>query len=146
MPFRHLLVAIDRTEMSERAFAIAASLALRLDARLTAVHAVNEPVPSDMTFINEAALAGEAATSPTADRNADITGKVESLAAKAGIDCPLEIKRGTPWKAILAVAQERGCDLIVMATHGRHGVGALVIGSEAHEVMARAEVPVLACR
>lgn len=145
MPFRHLLVAIDGSEMSERAFDIAASVALKLDARLTAVHALDLAVPTDMSFMSEASLADARPVQPS-QRERDATEKIQALARKAGIECSVVIDNSAPWKAIVDVAQQRGCDLIVMATHGRHGAGAMLMGSETHKVMAHAKVPVLACR
>jgi nucleotide-binding universal stress UspA family protein len=52
----------------------------------------------------------------------------------------------TPSDAIIKTAQERGCDLIVMASHGRRGVRRMMLGSQTAEVLARSDVPVLVIR
>jgi nucleotide-binding universal stress UspA family protein len=51
-----------------------------------------------------------------------------------------------PYEAIIAAAQERGCDLIVMASHGRRGMSALVLGSETVKVLTHSNIPTLVCR
>ena len=72
---------------------------------------------------------------------------------------PREVARGTgvvyeevhmvaehPWAAIVETAKTRGCDLIVMASHGRKGVSALVLGSETTKVLTHTTIPTLVCR
>jgi nucleotide-binding universal stress UspA family protein len=51
-----------------------------------------------------------------------------------------------PAEAIIDVAKSRNCDLIAMGSHGRRGVGRLVLGSKTWEVVAHSEVPVLVVR
>ena len=51
-----------------------------------------------------------------------------------------------PYQAIVETAQKRGCDLICMASHGRKGVSALVLGSETNKVLTHSKIPVLVCR
>jgi nucleotide-binding universal stress UspA family protein len=52
----------------------------------------------------------------------------------------------SPWQVIIDVAAERGCDLIFMASHGRRGVSALLIGSETNKVLTHTKIPVLVWR
>ena len=49
-------------------------------------------------------------------------------------------------EVIIDVAHERGCDLIVMASHGRRGISALLIGSETNKVLTHSKLPVLVSR
>ena len=51
-----------------------------------------------------------------------------------------------PWEAILAAARKHKCDAIVMASHGRRGVAALVLGSETQKVLTHSKLPVLVVR
>jgi nucleotide-binding universal stress UspA family protein len=51
-----------------------------------------------------------------------------------------------PWDAILSAAKKHKCDLIVMASHGRRGVSALLMGSETQKVLTHSSVPVLVIR
>lgn len=51
-----------------------------------------------------------------------------------------------PYEAILAAARERGCDLIIMASHGRHGITGMLLGSETQKVLVHSAIPVLVYR
>jgi nucleotide-binding universal stress UspA family protein len=51
-----------------------------------------------------------------------------------------------PYQAIIEAATERGCDLIFMASHGRHGISALLLGSETGKVLTHSKIPVLVYR
>jgi len=52
----------------------------------------------------------------------------------------------SPYEAIVDAAKKKKCDLIVMASHGRRGLSALVLGSETHKVLIHSKIPVLVCR
>jgi nucleotide-binding universal stress UspA family protein len=58
----------------------------------------------------------------------------------------MEVEHRHPYEAIIATARQEGCDLIVMASHGRSGAGALLLGSETTKVLTHSEIPVLVCR
>ena len=51
-----------------------------------------------------------------------------------------------PYEVIIRVAEQKGCDLIMMASHGRRGVGALLLGSETQKVLTHSKIPVLVYR
>lgn len=61
-------------------------------------------------------------------------------------DVTQEILIGTPFQAILECAAQQGCDIIVMGTHGRSGIGDVLMGSTAQRVVRRAIIPVLTVR
>jgi nucleotide-binding universal stress UspA family protein len=70
-----------------------------------------------------------------------------ALAVEAGIPVAGErVKDDIPHRAILAAVGRLGCDLIVMASHGRRGMEGLLLGSETQRVLLRATVPVLVVR
>jgi nucleotide-binding universal stress UspA family protein len=72
---------------------------------------------------------------------------IEKEAREAGVSCDLVYeKNDSPYEVIIRVAEQRGCDLIMMASHGRRGVGALLIGSETQRVLTHSKIPVLVCR
>ena len=76
-----------------------------------------------------------------------ILGAVERKASAAGVDVEsASTLAPTPWKAILAAAKKHKCDAIVMASHGRHGVAALLLGSETQKVLAHSKYPVIVVR
>jgi nucleotide-binding universal stress UspA family protein len=72
---------------------------------------------------------------------------VMDAAHEAGVPCRAStVEAAHPWEAICNYAEQHGCDLIVMASHGRHGVAALLRGSETPKVLGHCAVPVLVVR
>ena len=73
---------------------------------------------------------------------------VAKNAAKAvGIRCEgVHAVNDQPYAAIINIARRKGCDLIYMASHGRKGISALVLGSETTKVLTHSKIPVLVCR
>jgi nucleotide-binding universal stress UspA family protein len=79
-----------------------------------------------------------------AQRNLDPAGE---QAKAAGVSFELvHVPESAPAEGIIATAEKQGCDLIVMASHGRRGLGRLLIGSQANEVLAYSKVPALIVR
>jgi nucleotide-binding universal stress UspA family protein len=72
---------------------------------------------------------------------------ISKAALEAGVDCEVVCERNdSPYEAIIRVAEEKGCDLIMMASHGRRGVKAILIGSETQKVLTHSNIPVLVWR
>jgi len=62
----------------------------------------------------------------------------------AGVSCEtIQTENGQPHQAIIAAAEEKGCDLIVMSSHGRSGLSVLIVGSVTNKMMRHAKTPVL---
>jgi nucleotide-binding universal stress UspA family protein len=77
----------------------------------------------------------------------EVLAKVEAAAKKLGVPADtVHVPEAYPAEAIVAVAKERDCGLIVMASHGHRGLRKLVLGSQASEVLAHSPVPVLVVR
>ena len=73
--------------------------------------------------------------------------RVQEAAAAAGVACEVvHVEHEHPYEAIIDVAKTKGCDLIVMASHGRRGISAMVLGSETLKVLTHSTIPVLVCR
>jgi nucleotide-binding universal stress UspA family protein len=145
--FHHILVPTDGSQLSARAVAIAIELAKASEARLTALNVVPllptaghmQGMPADYSpeRINRAA---ERASRELLER-------ISAMAAEAGVQCDaLTDDQAAPWRSIIDTASSRGCDLIVMATHGRRGFEAVLLGSETHKVLTHSSTPVLVCR
>jgi nucleotide-binding universal stress UspA family protein len=65
----------------------------------------------------------------------------------AGVACEtIQVEHEHPYQAIIDTADSKGCDLIVMASHGRHGISAIVLGSETVKVLTHCKIPVLVHR
>lgn len=144
--YKHILIATDGSELAEKAVAAGFDLARQLDARVTAV-TVTEPWT--------ALVAGDAAFGfpiddyeKSADESAaQILSGVSKLARKADITCvTVHVKDQYPTEGILEIANKNACDVIVMASHGRRGLGRLLLGSVAAKVLTHSTLPVLICR
>ena len=72
---------------------------------------------------------------------------VKDAAVAAGVPCDtVAIENEHPYRSIIDIAKHRGCDLIVMASHGRRGVSAILLGSETVKVLTHSAIPVLVYR
>ena len=70
--------------------------------------------------------------------------EAEQQAKRVGVPCEiLKVEHGQPYEAIIETADARGCDLITMASHGRRGISALLLGSETTKVLMHSKLPVL---
>ena len=70
--------------------------------------------------------------------------RVANAAKQAGVPCDtIQVEGVQPYEAIVATATDRGCDLIVMASHGRSGLSAVVLGSVTNKVLTYTKTPVL---
>ena len=144
--YKHILIATDGSELAGKALAAGFDLARQLKAQVTVV-TVTEPwtalVAGDAAFgfpideyeksVNESAI--------------HILSAASKLARKGGINCTtVHQKDQNPSEGILEAANKNGCDLIVMASHGRRGLRRLLLGSVATNVVTHTTVPVLICR
>ena len=78
---------------------------------------------------------------------ARVLARVADMAKAAELQCAtVHMKDHFPDEGIIAAAKDSGCDLIVMASHGRRGVARLLLGSVASRVVALSPMPVLICR
>ena len=145
--FSHILIATDGSELAGKAAVAGLDLARKLGAQVTAVTAT-EPWTALMVG-TEGALGFpvaeyEQSVAETATR---VLSQVVDLAHKADLDCAtVHAKDQYPAEGILETAKSKGCDLIVMASHGRRGLGRLLLGSVAVKVLTHATIPVLICR
>lgn len=147
--FRHILFPTDGSNLSVNAARYAVELARSLGAKLTALHVIAPYMPPfpDLTGGYAYATGEEEYRRITQDQAEQILGAVGEAARAANV--PFESVRtvsGTPWDAIVRTARESGCDAIVMASHGRKGVSALVLGSETIKVLTHCTIPVLVTR
>jgi nucleotide-binding universal stress UspA family protein len=147
--YKHILVATDGSELANRALTHAIDLATIHKAQLTVV-TVTEPW-SSFDLGHEVRMGAknpianfEAAAAAAAKRVLD---GAEQTAKAKGVACELvHVQNRHPAEGIIEAAQEKGCDLIVMASHGRRGVERLLLGSQAYEVLTHSKVPALIVR
>ena len=143
--FQRILFPTGGSEITAKALQTALSLAKLSGAELSVI-AVKEPFP--FSAISEMQPVPPQEFFDTQERVAlaRVTA-VKTAAAAAGVPfqaCTVEAMH--PWEAILERAQAQGCDLIVMASHGRRGMSALLLGSETQKVLTHSKLPVLVVR
>jgi nucleotide-binding universal stress UspA family protein len=146
--YRNILVATDGSRLSAKAVTHAIELARALGAKLTAFHASPDyPMPAyaDGVMYDPVSPKEYAALcKKEADR---ILSAVGAKAKAVGIRFTAEQAiAAAPWNAILAAARKQKCDAIVMASHGRRGVSALLLGSETQKVLTHSKLPVIVVR
>ena len=144
--YRHLLIATDGSELAMKAVRTGLGLAKALAARVSAV-TVTEPWTAYAA--PEAMIAYPTAEyDKAAEANAaNILADVSAAAKEAGIACEtVHVRDRYPADGIIDAAGELGCDLIVMASHGRRGIARLLLGSQAMQVLTHSPLPVLICR
>lgn len=145
---KNLFVPVDGSELSERAMTESVALARQLGAAITAFIAEPDtPLPNLGTNVNayqRAASAHEARTDAHAQQ---VLSRFEALARAEGVPFEgLHLRTEQIDRSIAETAQARGCDMIVMATHGRGPVGEFLFGSVTKSVLAHSRLPVLILR
>jgi nucleotide-binding universal stress UspA family protein len=144
--FKHLLIATDGSELSQKAITHGIALAKPLEAKITVVHVT---LPWTAVSAGEGSIAlppenYEKTSSNTAKRILD---EVAEIAKNEGVPCAtLHVEGRSPAEKIIHTATEVQADLIVMSSHGRSGLARLLLGSEAGDVVSRSQIPVLICR
>ena len=144
--YKHILLPTDGSELSATAVRDGIQFAKEIGARVTALHVTPPFHPIEMTPSSFTAHAEEheAKAKDSAQR---ALGAVTTAARVAGVPCATVHRVShSPYEAIIAVAGEAGCDLIFMASHGRRGVAALLLGSETSKVLTHSKIPVLVTR
>jgi len=143
--FQRILVPTDGSEITQKAVDTTIALAKSLNARVYTI-SVKEPFPYS-------AISEMQPTPPQEffDAQERIASKrvqtVREACAAAGVPCEAHtIEALHPWEAIIEHARGMECDLVVMASHGRRGVTALLLGSETQKVLTHSKVPVLIVR
>jgi nucleotide-binding universal stress UspA family protein len=147
--YRNILISTDGSDLAGKAVDHGVLLAKKMGAAVTFVTVTEMWSPLEM-----AAEANRGDPNPleafeemaaiSAQRILDAAKKV---ARDAGIKCEtLHVRDRAPAEGIIATADEKGCDLIVMASHGRRGLNRLLLGSQTTEVLAYSKVPVLVVR
>ena len=143
--FKRIIVPTDGSDITAKAVSTAVALAKLCGAELHTL-AVMEPFP--YSAISEMQPVPPQEFYDAQERIA--AGRVQAVlaaAAAAGVAAEgATVEALHPWEAILDTAKQKGCDVIVMASHGRRGVAALLLGSETQKVLTHSTLPVLVLR
>jgi nucleotide-binding universal stress UspA family protein len=143
--YANILLSTDGSEVARKSVIHGIALAKALKAKVTVI-TVTEPlavgygtpgwIPSALAFDSFAAACKE--------RAGEVLDEVRAMAEQIGISVELlHVPNAHPAIAIIETAKSRGCDLIVMGSHGRRGLSKLFLGSQTSEVLADGNVPVL---
>jgi nucleotide-binding universal stress UspA family protein len=146
--YKKILLPTDGSERSRDAIAQGIAFAKWAGASVVGFHAIEpfsvsvfgQPVTSDVLPPNRYAEAmrhiGES-----------LLAEIERAASKAGVAYSgSTVEAESPAMAIVAAAENNGCDLIIMASHGRSGLSGLLLGSQTIKVLSHCKIPVLVCR
>lgn len=140
--YDRILVPTDGSPEGERAVEHALELATVHGASVHALYVINTASYAGMPM--ETSWEG-VDDLLRADAEAAVSG-VEALASGRGVDVTTAIVDGSPSREIIRYAEEEGCDIVVMGTHGRGGIDRLLLGSVAEKVVRGSEIPVLTVR
>ena len=126
--YRHILIPTDGSELAWRGVAHGLALAKSVGAKVFGINVV-EPL---------FAVTGDFAS---------VLDRVANAAKEAGVSCEtIQVENVPPHEAIIAAAEDKGCNLIVMSSHGLSGLSMLLIGSVTNKVLTCAKIPVLVCQ
>jgi nucleotide-binding universal stress UspA family protein len=144
--FKNILIATDGSDLAAKAVEHGIRFAKDIGAKVTAV-TVTEPfnvfslAPSQLEYTP---IEYKKHVEAYAEK---VLGTVSAAAKLAGVDCDvLHVEHEHIYQAIIDAAEARRCDLIVMASHGRRGVSAVVLGSETVKVLTHSKIPVMVYR
>jgi len=144
--YNHILIATDGSELAGRAVEQGLDLAKALSSRVTVV-TVTEPWTAAVSGEWAVAFPVEEYEKAAAANATKILEAVQTTAAQRGVVCDaVHVKDQYAAEGIVEEAKARGCDLIVMSSHGRRGIAKFVLGSQANKVLTHSTVPLLICR
>lgn len=146
--YQHILVPTDGTRLSELALNAAIALAAKLGSRLHVLHVVTEYAGDARGVLPELASSAREAFQQRAVAEAESILKGAERIARAhhvAVDGAY-VFADDPYRVIVDRAEAQACDLIVMASHGRRGLQAMLLGSETQKVLTHSRVPVLVVR
>lgn len=146
--YANILVSTDGSDVARNGVKHGIALAKALNAKVTVV-SVTEPLPIDYGsghasgwFPSQEEI--DAFDAASRERAANILAEARAMAEQIGLSTELlHVPDAYPATAIIDTAKSKGCDLIVMGSHGRRGLRKLFLGSQTSEVLADGSVPVL---
>ena len=144
--YRNVLIATDGSELAQKALDHGMTMAQAINAKVTVV-TVSEPFQAFAVQDRIVTDTREQYKQQVAACAAEYLAAAKRAASAAGVTCDtVHVESPHPYQGIIDAATQRGCDLIVMASHGRRGIFAVVLGSETVKVLTHSAVPVLVVR
>jgi nucleotide-binding universal stress UspA family protein len=143
-PVRRILFATDFSTASRRALDVAVAMAKSLKAKLVIVSVVAPLVTVPNEYIDARTL--DRISADAVAWSTQQLGRLRAKATKARVKASIVLREGDPAEQIVRTSRATKSDLIVVGTHGRHGLPKLLLGSVAQRVLSRATCPVLTVR
>jgi nucleotide-binding universal stress UspA family protein len=146
--YRNILIATDGSALAEKAVSHGLTLAKSVGAKVTAliVEAPFNVFDVPESRIRQMSEAFTQHADHTKQHAAKVLNHVADAAKAAGVPCEtVQLEHGSPYQAIITTAKDKGCDIIVMASHGRSGITAVLLGSVTNKVLTHTNIPVLVC-
>ena len=144
--FKNILISTDGSDLAAKAIEQGVLFAKEIGAKITAV-TVTEPfhlLTVEQIQLEYTPIEYQKHARAYAET---VLGTVSDAAKSAGVVCDtLHVEHEQVYQAVIEAAEARKCDLIVMASHGRRGVSAVVLGSETVKVLTHSKIPVLVYR
>ena len=143
--FKRILVPTDGSDLSNKAVAAAIDLAKALKAAMVGMTTVEPYSYSNLSEYRPETLDDYESRMEVV--GAERLAKLADMATQAGVPVEtLTVKSFLPYEAIIDTAKAKGCDLIIMASHGRRGLNAVLLGSETQKVLTHTSIPVMVYR
>ena len=143
--YQRILFPTDGSEITAKALKQALGMA-KLTGAALCVLAVKEPFPYSAISEMQPVPPQEFFDAQERVAAARVKSVIDAAAAAGVKTSGHTVEALHPWEAILEHAKNHGCDLVVMASHGRRGVSALLLGSETQKVLTHSTLPVLVVR
>lgn len=144
--YSRILIATDGSELADKAVDHGLALAKTVGAKATIVRVTNLPAPIVYEGV-VVALPTEEVRQEIAARVTEYFAAIRQKATAVGVEIEtIQVENDFPWQAILDTAKQKGAELIVMASHGRRGISAVLLGSETQKVLTHSTIPILVCR
>jgi nucleotide-binding universal stress UspA family protein len=146
--YSNILLSTDGSDVARKGVEHGIALAKALNAKVTVI-TVTEPLPIDYGGGHDSGWIPsqqevDSFDAASRDRAGKVLDQAKAIAEQVGISAELlHVPNAHPATAIIETAKSRGCDLIVMASHGRRGLRKLFLGSQTSEVLVDGSVPVL---
>ncbi len=148
--YRNILVPTDGSRLAAKGVKAGVKLANALGAKVTGAYVIAPYTPpmygeAAMYYVPGITAADYRKIMEKQAKKALALIEIEAQAAR--VPCATQFITATkPWEGILRIARARKCDAIAMASHGRSGLGGLLLGSETSRVLAHSKIPVLVFR
>ena len=145
--YQHILIPTDGSDLAEHAVTAGLSLAKSVGAKATVMMVIEQWLGSQGPFMQPWSFQEVGKyIEQMKEQAASVLNRVENAAKRAGASChTIQVEDVRPYEAIITTAGDQGCDLIVMASHGRSGLSAVVLGSVTNKVLTHTKIPVLVC-